>query len=121
MEVGRPTLDSPKGLVVVGRPTFEDSSGARAREGCREVVYGCPDGVDFGFQQGSSPPAPNTKELIDEALMEEASSTAFFFFFSLFFSFGRDGMLVEIVRGVYLGLLRMIMADEKETKVLGVG
>ncbi|RVW42754.1 hypothetical protein CK203_079931 [Vitis vinifera] len=73
MKVGKPTLDSPKGPVVVGRPTFKDSSRARAHEGCREVVCGCPDGVYFGFQHGSSSPTPNTKELIDEALMEEVS------------------------------------------------
>ena len=72
MEVGRPTLDSLKGLVEVGRPTIEDSSGVRARGSCCEVVCGCPKGVDFSFQQGSFPLAPNTKVVIDKALMEEA-------------------------------------------------
>ena len=50
MEMTRPTLNSPKGPVVVGQPTFEDSFGARACRGCREVVCGCLDEVYFGFQ-----------------------------------------------------------------------
>ena len=144
MEVGRPTLDSTKGPVEVGRPTVKDSSGVRAYGGCRAVVCGCPEGVNFDFQQGSSPPAPNTKVLTDEALMEEASrytvslSRAFFSLGKRNFSSSsslsrRDGMLVatdgdcgrdcrsEIVGGVDLGPLRMIMVYGREAEVLGVG
>ena len=68
------------------------------------MVCGCPEGVDFGFQQGSFPPTLNTKVVTDEALMEEASkytvsiSRAFFLLgkrdFSYSFLSGRDGMLV---------------------------
>ena len=100
---------------MVGQPTFEDSFGARARRGCQDVVCGCLDRVYFGFQQGSSSPAPNTKELTDEALMEEASryigSHSWSFFalgkrdFSSSFSLSRrDGMFVAMLRsGLYFG------------------
>ena len=95
---------------MVGRPTLEDSSRARAHEGCREVVCGCPDGVYFGFQHGSSSPTPNTKELIDEALMEEVSRYTISLSWA-FFSLGKrdlssscslsgqDGMLVTTDEG----------------------
>ena len=49
MEVGRPTLDSHKGPVVVGRPTVEDSFKARAYGGCREEICGCLNEADFGL------------------------------------------------------------------------
>ena len=128
---------------MVGQPTFEDSFGARARRGCQDVVCGCLDRVYFGFQQGSSSPAPNTKELIEEALMEEASrytgshSRSFFSLGKRDFSSssslsGRDGMFVatdggcsrgyisEIVGGIELGPLRMILADGREAEVSGL-
>ena len=124
----------------MGRPTVEDSSGVRAREGCSKEGCECPEGVVFGFQQGSSSPMPKTKALTDEALMEEAakytvsSPWAFFSLGKQDFSSsssisGRDGLFVasdggcgrgcrlEIVEGADLGLLRMIMADGRETEV----
>ena len=115
LEVGRPTLDSPKGPVMVGRPIVEDTYGARARGGCREEVCGCPNRADFGLHQDLSPLTPNTKVLTDEALMEEASryigSHSWSFFalgkrdFSSSFSLSRrDGMFVAMLRsGLYFG------------------
>lgn len=143
MEVGRPTLDLTKSPIVVGRPTFEDDIRARAHRGCREVVRGCSDGVVLGVQQGSSPPVPFTKELTEEALLEEASkhtvplSRSFFLLGKRdFFSFStlsrRDGMFVgtnggcgrgcssKIVGEADLGPLRIIMANGREAELSGL-
>ena len=143
LEVGRPTLDSPKGPVMVGRPIVEDTYGARARGGCREEVCGCPNRADFGLHQDLSPLTPNTKVLTDEALMEEASryigshSRSFFslekrvFSYSSFLS-GLDRLFVatdggcsrgcssKIVGGIELGPLRMILVDGREVEVSGL-
>ena len=72
VEVGQPTLESHKGPVV-GRHTVEDPLEARACEGCREEIWGCPDEADLELQQALSPPTPKTRRLTDKALMEEAS------------------------------------------------
>ena len=74
VEVGRPTLESHKGPAV-GRPTVEDPLEARACGGCREEIWGSPDGAVFGLQQASSPPTPKTRMLTDKALIEDGPGT----------------------------------------------
>lgn len=107
------------------------------------MEYGGLDGDFLGFQLGSSPPALNLTEFIDEALMKETSKYIISYPRALLslgkpdFSFSTtlsewDGVIVttdgscgrdcssEIVEGAELGHLRMILADGRETEVSGM-
>ena len=83
LEVDR-TMSVLEGPALVGRSSAKALNGARAHRGLPDIDCGKPDGDDFGFQMGSSPPAPNHAKIIDEALMEEASKYIGYNFCSLF-------------------------------------
>ncbi|RVW96161.1 hypothetical protein CK203_037782 [Vitis vinifera] len=120
LEVDR-TMSVLEGPALVGRSSAKALNGARAHRGLPDIDCGKPDGDDFGFQMGSSPPAPNHAKIIDEALMEEASKYI-----------GRDGVIVitdggsewgcvsEAVGVAVLGPLRVILADRREAEVSGL-
>lgn len=83
VEMGGPKTVPSKGVVVVGRPNFENSNGIRACDGGL-CVCGEQEWEMFSSQMGSLSPTFNLTMITDEALMEEASRYSDHFSHSLF-------------------------------------